>query len=87
MQFDLADRVIEQFSEKGDVVFDPFGGLMTVPYRAVLKGRYGMATELSAPYFSDGVGYLAAAENEMSIPGLFDFAEIEQEIEADLETA
>lgn len=73
MQFDLADRVIEQFSEKGDVVFDPFGGLMTVPYRAIKAGRYGMATELSASYFSDGVGYLAAAEREMSIPGLFDF--------------
>jgi len=75
MQFDLADRVIEQFSNKGDVVFDPFGGLMTVPYRAILKGRYGMATELSASYFSDGVGYLAAAEREMDMPSLFDFAE------------
>ena len=79
MQFDLADRVIEQFSNKGDVVFDPFGGLMTVPYRAVLKGRYGMATELSASYFSDGVGYLAAAEREMSMPSLFDMLEIEHQ--------
>jgi hypothetical protein len=76
MQFDLADRVIEQFSMKGEVVFDPFGGLMTVPYRAILKGRYGMATELSAPYFADGVGYLAAAEREMSMPSLFDFEEL-----------
>lgn len=91
MQFDLADRVIEQFSEKGDVVFDPFGGLMTVPYRAVMKGRYGMATELSASYFSDGCGYLAAAEKEMSIPSLFDFMEIEgevaQEVEEELQAA
>lgn len=82
MQFDLADRVIEQFSEKGDVVFDPFGGLMTVPYRAVKAGRYGMATELSAPYFADGVGYLAAAEREMSIPGLFDFEPVSELEEA-----
>jgi len=81
MQFDLADRVIEQFSEKNDVVFDPFGGLMTVPYRAILKGRYGIATELSATYFADGVGYLAAAEREMSMPSLFDFEET-QELEA-----
>ena len=83
MQFDLADRVIEQFSEKGDVVFDPFGGLMTVPYRAILKGRYGMATELSASYFTDGVGYLAAAEKEQSMPSLFDFEEIEAEMEVE----
>lgn len=83
MQFDLADRVIEQFSEKGDVVFDPFGGLMTVPYRAILKGRYGMATELSASYFTDGVGYLAAAEKEQSMPSLFDFEAIEAEMLAE----
>jgi len=77
MQFDLADRVIEQFSAKGDVVFDPFGGLMTVPYRAVKLGRFGMATELSASYFADGVGYLQAAEREFDMPTLFDFEELE----------
>lgn len=38
MQFDIADRVIEQMSNPGDKVLDFFGGLMTVPYRAILKG-------------------------------------------------
>jgi hypothetical protein len=71
MQFDIADRVIEQFSMKGETVFDPFGGIMTVPYRAILKGRKGLATELSPKYFMDGVHYLAAAEREMSMPDLF----------------
>jgi hypothetical protein len=83
MQFDLADRVIAQFSEKGDVVFDPFMGLGTVPQRAVLQGRYGIGTELSAPYFSDAVGYLAAAEKEQTMPSLFDFEELDaEELEA-----
>ena len=83
MQFDLADRVIAQFSEKGDVVFDPFMGLGTVPQRAVLQGRYGMGTELSAPYFSDAVGYLAAAEKQQTMPSLFDFEELDaEELEA-----
>ena len=77
MQFDLADRVIAQFSNPGDVVFDPFGGLGTVPYRAIKAGRYGYMTELSAPYFADAVGYLAAMEREMSIPTLFDFMDAE----------
>lgn len=77
MQFDLADRVIEQFSNRGDVVFDPFGGLMTVPYRAIKAGRYGIATELSASYFADGVGYLAAMEREQSMPDLFAFEELQ----------
>jgi hypothetical protein len=72
MQFDIADRIIEQFTMPGEMVFDPFGGLMTVPYRAVLKGRRGMATELNPGYFLDGCSYLAAAERQKAMPTLFD---------------
>lgn len=72
MQFDIADRLIERFTNKGETVFDPFGGIMSVPYRAILKGRKALATELSARYFMDGVHYLQAAEREMSMPSLFD---------------
>lgn len=39
MQFDLADRVIEQFSMEGETVLDPFAGLMTVPERAISTAR------------------------------------------------
>lgn len=72
MQFDLADRVIEQFSMPGETVLDPFGGLMTVPYRAIFKRRKGIGIELSARYFLDGAAYCAAADQEMSMPSLFD---------------
>lgn len=72
MQFDLADRVISQLSMEGETVFDPFGGLMTVPYRAVLLKRYGIGIELSKPYFMDGAAYCAAAERQMNMPTLFD---------------
>jgi DNA modification methylase len=72
MQFDLADRVIEQFSMPGETVLDPFGGLMTVPYRAIFKRRTGIGIELSARYFVDGAAYCAAADQEMSMPTLFD---------------
>ena len=71
MQFDIADRVIERFSNPGDTVFDPFGGIMSVPYRALLKGRKAIATELSTRYFMDGAHYLQAAEQQMSMPDLF----------------
>lgn len=76
MQFDLADRIIEQFSMEGETVLDPFGGLMTVPYRAILKKRYGIGIELSAPYFLDGSAYCKAAEEKMSMPSLFDIADV-----------
>ena len=71
MQFDIADRVIERFSNPGDTVYDPFGGIMSVPYRAILKGRKALACELSTRYFMDGAHYLPA-EREMSTPSLFD---------------
>jgi hypothetical protein len=72
LQFDIVDRLIERYSNKDEVVYDPFGGLMTVPYRAILKGRRGQASELSASYFFDGVHYLQAAEKQVSMPTLFD---------------
>ena len=72
LQFDIVDRLIERFSNPGELVFDPFGGLFTVPYRAMKLGRQGRAVELSAAYFMDGVRYLEAMERERSMPSLFD---------------
>ena len=72
MQFDIADRVIAQMSNPGDIVYDPFGGLMTVPMRAVLLGRYGIGHELNPSYFLDGAVHMKAAEHKMNIPTLFD---------------
>ena len=75
LQFDIVDRLIERYSNKGDLIFDPFGGLMTVPICALKLGRHGMATELNADYFRDGVGYLKVEEAKRSAPTLFDFIE------------
>lgn len=72
LQFDIVDRLIERYSNPGELVYDPFGGLMTVPYRAILKGRRGQASELNTSYFFDGVQYLKSAEREFSMPSLFD---------------
>lgn len=77
MQFDIADRVIERLSMPGETVLDPFGGLMTVPYRAILKGRKGYGIELSSAYFADGISYCKAAEQKLANPGLFDLVEAE----------
>ncbi|MBU0601111.1 MAG: DNA methylase N-4 [Gammaproteobacteria bacterium] len=71
LPFDIVDRVIERFSNPGDTVFDPFCGIGTVPYRAILKGRRGLSTELSPRYFTDAAHWCQAAEREMSIPDLF----------------
>ena len=73
LQIEIVDRLIERYSNVGDTIFDPFGGLMTVPVRALHLGRHGMATELNSDYFRDGVGYLKAEEIKKEEPSLFDF--------------
>ena len=73
LQFDIVDRLINRYSNPGDLVFDPFGGLMTVPVRALHLGRRGIATELNNGYFRDGVGYLKEEEMKHNEPSLFDF--------------
>ncbi len=75
LQFDICDRIIERFTNPGDVVFDPFSGIGSVGYRAILKGRKFSGTELSTRYFMDACHYLKSAENEMSMPSLFDCLE------------
>jgi DNA modification methylase len=77
LQFDIVDRLIERYSMTGELVFDPFGGLGTVPLRAMLMGRRGMATELSADYFADAVTFLRAAEEGLGVRSLFDMLDVE----------
>ena len=73
------DRIIETYSAPGDLVLDPFGGIMTVPYCAIRKGRKGYGVELSSAYWVDGVGHCRAAEAKVSMPSLFDRIGAEQE--------
>lgn len=72
LQFDIVDRLITRYSNPSELVFDPFGGLFTVPNRAIRLGRKGRASELNPSYFFDGVKHMQAAEREMNMPSLFD---------------
>jgi DNA modification methylase len=75
LQLDVVERLIRRYSNAGETIFDPFGGLMTVPYVAVRMGRFGRGTELNPGYFRDGVRYLREAEVERASPTLFDLLE------------
>jgi DNA modification methylase len=72
LQLDIIKRLINRYSNPGDIVYDPFGGLMSVPYMAVKMGRIGQGVELNTQYFFDGVHYCRAAESEINMPSLFD---------------
>jgi len=78
IQFDLADRLIRQFTMEGETVFDPFSGIGSVPYRAILQRRKGYGIELSHGYFLDGVMYCKNAEVKVNMPTLFDMLEAEE---------
>jgi DNA modification methylase len=78
LPFDIVERVIDNWSGEGDVVLDPFGGLMTVPYIAVKMKRYGIGIELSETYWKQGVKYCQMAEEERLTPTLFDVIEEEK---------
>lgn len=76
LQLDIVERIINRYSNEGDLVLDPFGGLMTVPMTAVKMDRKGYGIELSPDYFRDGVGYLKEIERDKETPTLFDFLEV-----------
>jgi DNA modification methylase len=78
LQFDIIDRVIIGRSEPGEVVFDPFGGVMSVPYRALKHGRKGRAVELNPAYFRDGCAHVARMAEELATPDLFGVIGIEE---------
>ena len=73
---DWVDRLINRYSNKGDLIYDPFGGIGTIPYRAIKLGRRGIMVELSPDYFKDALSYLNAADAEVNIPTLFDLEDI-----------
>lgn len=72
LQLDIVERIINRYSNEGDLVLDPFGGLGTVAMMAVRMKRKGYSIELNPDYFRDAVGYLRAEEAEVEQPTLFD---------------
>lgn len=81
-QIDIVDRLINRYSNPGDLVYDPFCGLGTVPVRAMKLGRRGAGSELNSAYFADQVHYCRAMEREVSMPTLFDWEALDAESEA-----
>ena len=72
LPFDIVERAIEAYSMPGETVFDPFGGIMTVPYCALRMGRDAIGVELNPDYFADGLVYAAEAAAGRLAPTIFD---------------
>lgn len=76
LQLDVIERLIRRFTNEGEVVFDPFGGVGSTAYQAVKMKRYGLFTELNPAYYTDGVKYCEEAEAACKVPTLFDLMEV-----------
>ena len=76
LQLDIVDRLINRYSNEGDLVLDPFGGLGTVALEAIKAKRRGYTIELNNDYFRDAVGYLRDFEDtSCQTMSLFDLEE------------
>ena len=63
LQLDVIDRIIELYSNPGETVLTPFGGVGSEVYSPVSMGRKAIGIELKDSYFKQGVENLKAAEN------------------------
>ena len=61
---DFMDRQIHAASNKGDVVWEPFGGLASASVAAVLTGRIAYTAEIDEEFQNLALGRLAEAEDE-----------------------
>ena len=55
LQLDVIDRLVELYSNPGEIVLTPFMGVGSEVYGAVRKGRKGIGIELKDSYFKQAV--------------------------------
>lgn len=75
LQLDVIERLLERYTNKKDIVLDPFGGVMSVPYVCMKTGRRGVGIELNSVYWSYGVKFCKRLEDKMAVPTLFDIVD------------
>lgn len=71
LQLDLIARLVDWYTNPGEVVLDPFAGIGSTPYEAVRIGRKGVGIELKPEYFRLAVTHLnelTLAKSQMALP-------------------
>jgi hypothetical protein len=79
---DIPRRLINEYSNAGELVGDPFSGLGSTVLEAVRQGRQGFGTELNPASVADSVVYLRRHDDAASVPTLFDLIDVETEVAA-----
>ena len=75
MQLDVIERCVGLWSNPGDVVLSPFGGIGSEGYQSILMGREYVGIELKPSYFREAVKNLREAERRRDEVSIFDMME------------
>lgn len=71
LQLKFIERCIRLWSNPGETVLTPFGGIGSEVYTAVKLGRYGIGCELKPSYWQTAVNNLRTLDAAMAVPSLF----------------
>lgn len=75
LQLDVIDRCLQLWSNPGDTVLSPFGGIGSEGYMSILRGRKPILFELKESYFQTQKRNMERAVIERDTPDLFDEVE------------
>lgn len=73
LQLPVIERMVELYTNPGDIVFTPFLGIGSEVYQSVIMGRRGVGIELKRSYFQCAVENCKNAELSNAQISLFDF--------------
>lgn len=73
LQLDVIERALTLWSNPGDTILSPFGGIGSEGYVAVKMGRKSISIELKRSYYEQNVRNHQVAANEIEQPDLFDW--------------
>ena len=82
LQLDVIERCIKLWTNPGDIVLDPFLGIGSTVYEAVLLHRRGIGCELKESYWKQAV--LNCKNAEQQAPFVRDFDRVTEEEQADM---
>jgi DNA modification methylase len=71
LQLGTIERCIKLYSNPGETVLTPFGGIGSEGYQAVKFGRKAILIELKQSYFRILIDNMKKIENESNVPDLF----------------
>lgn len=79
LQLDVIERLVELYSNPGDIVFTPFLGIGSEAYISLKMGRKAIGIELKEAYFKQAVENCKSIVEDIEQPTLFDFLESEEQ--------